>query len=83
MDQMSGYISVFETNIRYVGGLLTVYAFTGDNMFKQKAKHICDKLLPAFDTPSGISYDLVNMKTGSAKNFGWVPGNSSILSEFG
>jgi mannosyl-oligosaccharide alpha-1,2-mannosidase len=70
MNQMGGDVSVFETNIRYVGGLLTAYAFTGDEMFKQKAVHICDKLLPAFDTPTGIPYALVNMRAGSAKNFG-------------
>lgn len=83
MNQMGGDVSVFETNIRYVGGLLTAYAFTGDEMFKQKAVHICDKLLPAFDTPTGIPYALVNMRAGSAKNFGWASGGSSILSEFG
>eukprot|EP00092_Neocalanus_flemingeri_P032575 GFUD01035431.1.p1 GENE.GFUD01035431.1~~GFUD01035431.1.p1 ORF type:complete len:656 (+),score=150.26 GFUD01035431.1:141-2108(+) len=83
MNQMGGDVSVFETNIRYVGGLLTAYAFTGDEMFKQKATHICDKLLPAFDTPTGIPYALVNMRAGSAKNFGWASGGSSILSEFG
>ena len=83
MNQLSGDVSVFETNIRYVGGLLTAYAFTGDELFKQKAVHIVDKLLPAFDTPTGIPYALVNMKTGNAKNFGWASGGSSILSEFG
>ena len=85
MRQLSGdnYLSVFETNIRFVGGLLTAYAFTGDELFKQKAVHIVDKLLPAFDTPTGIPYALVNMKTGNAKNFGWASGGSSILSEFG
>merc|ERR1712050_658056 len=62
---------------------LTAYAFTGDEIFKQKAVHICDKLLPAFDTPTGIPYALVNMRAGSAKNFGWASGGSSILSEFG
>jgi len=83
MNQLSGDVSVFETNIRYVGGLLTAYAFTGDDLFKEKAVHIVDKLLPAFDTPTGIPYALVNMKTGNAKNFGWASGGSSILSEFG
>ena len=48
-----GDISVFETNIRYVGGLLTLYSFTGDEIFKEKAVHIADKLLPAFNTPTG------------------------------
>ena len=49
----SGDVSVFETNIRYVGGLLTAYSFTGDTIFMDKAAHIADKLLPAFNTPSG------------------------------
>lgn len=83
MNQMSGDVSVFETNIRYVGGLLTAYAFTGDELFKKKATHIVDKLLPAFDTPTGIPFALVNMRAGNAKNFGWASGGSSILSEFG
>merc|ERR1719361_2387676 len=83
MGQMSGDVSVFETNIRYVGGLLALYSFTGDELFKSKAVHIVDKLLPAFDTPTGIPYALVNMRSGSAKNFGWASGGSSILSEFG
>merc|ERR1719158_1824005 len=83
MNQMSGDVSVFETNIRYLGGLLSVYSFTGDELFKEKAVHIADKLLPAFNTPTGIPYALVNMRGGSAKNFGWASGGSSILSEFG
>lgn len=76
-------MSVFETNIRYVGGLLSLYALTGDDMFKEKAVHVANKLLPAFDSPTGIPYALVNMRSGTAKNFGWASGGSSILSEFG
>lgn len=57
-------LSVFETNIRFVGGLLTLYAFTGDEMYKEKAQHIADKLLPAFQTPTGIPNALVNIRTG-------------------
>jgi len=83
MNQMSGDVSVFETNIRYLGGLLSVYSFTGDELFKEKAVHIAEKLLPAFSTPTGIPYALVNMRGGAAKNFGWASGGSSILSEFG
>lgn len=83
LSQMAGDVSVFETNIRYLGGLLSVYSLTGDEMFKSKAVHIADKLLPAFNSPTGIPYALVNMRGGSAKNFGWASGGSSILSEFG
>jgi hypothetical protein len=59
-------VSVFETNIRYVGGLLTVYSFTGDEIFKEKAAHIADRLLPAFNTPSGPSPPRLGTY--------WVPG---------
>jgi len=83
LGQMTGDVSVFETNIRYLGGLLSIFSLTGEEMFKSKAIHIADKLLPAFNTPTGIPYALVNMRGGSAKNFGWASGGSSILSEFG
>lgn len=55
---------MFETNIRFVGGLLTLYAFTGDAMYKEKAQEVADKLLPAFQTPTGIPNALVNLRTG-------------------
>ena len=64
----SGDISVFETNIRYVGGLLSIYALTGDDLFREKALHVAEKLTPAFKTPTGIPYALVNMRTGVSKS---------------
>ncbi|VDO72525.1 unnamed protein product [Heligmosomoides polygyrus] len=78
-----GDLSVFETNIRFVGGLLSIYALTKDKMYVEKAEAIAKLLLPAFDTPTGIPYALVNVATGTAKNYGWASGQSSILSEFG
>lgn len=74
---------MFETNIRFVGGLLAAYALTGDTLFKDKAQYIADKMLPAFQTPTGIPYALINFKTGNSKNYGWASGGCSILSEFG
>ena len=49
-------------------------------MFKNKAVHVVDKLLPAFHTQSGLPYGQINMKSGVARN-GWK--GQSILSEFG
>lgn len=83
LDNVSADISVFETNIRFVGGLLAAYALTGDPIFKEKAQYVADKLLPAFQTPTGIPYALINFRSGSSKNYGWASGGSSILSEFG
>lgn len=53
-------LSVFETTIRFVGGLLSCYALTGDSMFRDKAAEVADALLPAFDTPTGLPYALIN-----------------------
>lgn len=41
-----------------------MYAFTGDPMFKEKAKEVADKLLPAFQTPTGIPRAIVNVAAG-------------------
>lgn len=57
-------VSVFETNIRFVGGLLTMYALTGDSMYKDKAYNLAKKLLPAFETPTGIPYALITLNAG-------------------
>ncbi|XP_075216551.1 alpha-Mannosidase class I a [Lycorma delicatula] len=83
LDGLSADLSVFETNIRFVGGLLTCFALTGDVMFRDKAELVAQKLLPAFQTQTGIPYSLINIKTGSSRNYGWASGGASILSEFG
>ncbi|GJQ84617.1 hypothetical protein Trydic_g10226 [Trypoxylus dichotomus] len=83
VDSLTADVSVFEMNIRFIGGLLTCFAFTGDVVFRDKALQIANKLLPAFQTPTGIPNALVNLKSGGSKNYGWASGGSSILSEFG
>ena len=57
-------VSVFEFNIRFVGGLLTGYALTKDPIYLKRAEEIADKLLPAFNTPTGIPYSIINPSTG-------------------
>ncbi|XP_035782449.1 mannosyl-oligosaccharide alpha-1,2-mannosidase IA-like isoform X2 [Anopheles albimanus] len=83
LENVDADLSVFETNIRFVGGFLTCYALTGDRLFLEKARYVADKLLPAFQTPTGIPYALINVRNGMSKNYGWASGGSSILSEFG
>ena len=77
ISKMGGYVSVFEMNIRYVGGLLSAYALTGEETYKDKASSIVDKLLPAFDTATGIPYSYINMQTGVST------AREAVLSEFG
>ena len=75
-------ISVFEVNIRFVGGFLAAYFLSGEKIFLNKAIEVAELLLPAFDTPTGIPYALLNPRTKRVRNWGWASG-SSILAEFG
>ncbi|TYI41792.1 hypothetical protein ES332_A01G050600v1 [Gossypium tomentosum] len=67
---------------RVVGGLLSTYDLSGDNIFLEKARDIADRLLPAWDTPSGIPYNIINLARGNAHNPGWT-GGDSILADSG
>lgn len=74
--------SVFETTIRVVGGLLSAYDLSGDEVFLEKAKDIGDRLLPAWDTPSGIPYNRIHLGRGNVHNSAWT-GGDSILADSG
>lgn len=52
-------------------------------MFKEKAKYVADKLLPAFNTPTGIPRSIINFKTGKSRSYPMIFTQSSILSEYG
>eukprot|EP00029_Vermamoeba_vermiformis_P005380 TRINITY_DN1853_c0_g1_i1.p1 TRINITY_DN1853_c0_g1~~TRINITY_DN1853_c0_g1_i1.p1 ORF type:complete len:617 (+),score=182.80 TRINITY_DN1853_c0_g1_i1:23-1873(+) len=75
-------VSVFETNIRMVGGLLTVYDFTGDELFLRKSEECAKKLMPAFSTPSGLPKASVNLRSGATSLPSWT-GGAAILAEVG
>lgn len=49
-------IPVFETTIRYLGGLVAAYDLSSprDDVFLQKAVELADLLIGAFDTPNGM-----------------------------
>lgn len=49
-----GRVPVFETAIRYLGGLLSAYDLTGDELMRERAEELAQLLLPAFDTPTGL-----------------------------
>ncbi|TMW68377.1 hypothetical protein Poli38472_005845 [Pythium oligandrum] len=56
-------ISVFETIIREVGGLLSAYSLSKDEVFKVKAKELMDLIVPAFDEKEGVFYTFLNPQT--------------------
>lgn len=79
----NGEASLFEVNIRYVGGLLSAYYLTGEELFKKKVLELGEKLLPAFNTPTGIPRGVINLGSGTSWSWGWASAGSSILAEFG
>eukprot|EP00299_Pterocystis_sp_00344_P017042 c8547_g1_i5.p1 GENE.c8547_g1_i5~~c8547_g1_i5.p1 ORF type:complete len:539 (+),score=118.03 c8547_g1_i5:134-1750(+) len=75
-------ISVFETTIRVLGGLLSAYELSGDDIFLTKAIEIADCLSIAYRSPTGIPYSLLDLRTKRASNPEWAEG-ASILAEAG
>lgn len=65
-------VNLFESTIRILGGLLSTYHLTGDNLFLDKAKEIGFRLMPAFSTPSKIPYSDVNIGKGTAHPPRWT-----------
>ena len=61
-------VSVFETSIRLVGGLLSAHIASGDPMLLAKARDLADRLMPAFaKSPTGLPYRFVNLRTGAVR----------------
>ncbi|EMD42355.1 glycoside hydrolase family 47 protein [Gelatoporia subvermispora B] len=53
--------NTFETTIRVLGGLLSAHHLTDDTMFLEKAKDLADRIMPVFETPSGLPLSMVNL----------------------
>jgi mannosyl-oligosaccharide alpha-1,2-mannosidase len=75
-------VSVFETTIRVLGGLLSAHQLTGREGLKRQAVDLGNRLLRAFDTPTGVPDNYVNLRTGHHEGAGWN-GGLAILSELG
>jgi hypothetical protein len=58
---------VFEVNIRILGGLVSMYQLSGDPRILEKALDFGNRLMPAFQSPTGIPYYWVNLRTGQVK----------------
>ena len=68
--------NLFEITIRIIGGLLSAYHLTADELFLQKAYDIGNRTMPAFSTPSRIPLSDVNLMRRSAKAPYWTADSS-------
>jgi Glycosyl hydrolase family 47 len=57
-------VQFFEINIRLLGGLLSAYQLDGDKRFLDLAIDLANRLMPAFNSPTGMPYRFINLKTG-------------------
>ncbi len=74
----------FEITIRMLGGLLSAYQLDGDPRFLILAQELGDRLLPVFDSPTGMPYTFVNLKTGAVSGPVSNPAEiGTLLLEFG
>src|SRR5215207_1247362 len=53
-------VQTFEITIRLLGALLTNYQLTGDKRFLTLAEDLGNRLLPVFNSPTGMPYRYVN-----------------------
>ena len=75
-------VSVFETTIRSLGGLLAAYDWSQDEVFLRQALDLGNRLFKAFDNDSGIPWGQVNLQTGENRNLAWAA-NNALTAEFG
>jgi mannosidase alpha-like ER degradation enhancer 1 len=89
-------VQVFEVTIRVLGGLLSAHIYASDSALLEgyKLSHydgelldlavdLADRLLPAFNSPTGIPYPRINLKMGLLRGETCTAGAGSLLLEFG
>ncbi|KAL5068413.1 hypothetical protein RYX36_019300 [Vicia faba] len=96
-DMINKTVSVFETTIRVLGGLISAHLIASDyatgmrvpsydNQLLNLAEDLARRLLPAFDTPTGIPFGSVNLLHGVDKHESKITstaGGGTLTLEFG
>ena len=78
------YVKNFEITIRLLGGLLSGYQLTGDDRLLSLAEDLGNRLLPVFNSPTGLPYVYVNLRTGQTRDPVTNPAETgTLLLEFG
>jgi mannosidase alpha-like ER degradation enhancer 2 len=74
----------FEVTIRVLGGLLSAYQMTEDRRLLALAEDLGNRLLPVFNSPTGMPYMSVNLKTGQTSGARTNPAEiGTLILEFG
>jgi mannosidase alpha-like ER degradation enhancer 2 len=78
------YVKNFEFTIRLLGGLISGYQLSGDRRLLTLAEDLATRMLPAFNSPTGMPYMYVNLKTGAVREPRSNPAEiGTLLVEYG
>jgi len=78
------YVQNFEVTIRLLGGLLSGYQLTGDERLLKLADDLGQRLLPVFESKTGLPYTHINLRTGAVRGAVSNPAETgTLLIEFG
>jgi ER degradation enhancer, mannosidase alpha-like 2 len=73
----------FEIVIRLLGGLLSGYELTQDARLLQLADDLGARLAHAFDSPTGLPFVYVNLRSGKTSGTESNPAESALIIEYG
>ena len=77
-------VQVFEITIRLLGGLITAYELDGNKKFLALAKDLANRLMPAFNSKTGMPYRFVHLQTGKTREGINNPAEiGTLMMEFG
>jgi len=78
------YVKDFEITIRLLGSLLSSYELTRDRRLLELAEDLGHRMLPMFNSPTGMPYEYVNLRTGAVQGAVSNPAEiGSLLIEYG
>ena len=74
----------FEITIRLLGGLISAYQLDGDKRFLDFAEDLGNRLLPVFNSKTGMPYRYVNLQNGELRDSINNPAEiGTLMLEFG
>lgn len=74
----------FEITIRLLGGLISAYQLDGDKRFLDLAEDLGNRLLPVFNSKTGMPYRYINLQNGELRDSINNPAEiGTLMLEFG
>jgi len=78
------FVKNFEITIRILGGFLSSYQISNDKRLLKLAEDLGNRLLPVFNSQTGMPYMFINLKSGEVKGEISNPAEiGTLLIEFG